>query len=127
MNELQMKKMLVIEDDILSQDVMRRIFKNDFEIDTCESSEEYYEKFSNNDYIIMVVDVSIKGSKHGLELIKEIKESTLNKNTPVICLTAHTQTAMRQTAIDSGACLFLTKPVSNTVLREIVAALLKKD
>ena len=39
--ENNMKKMLVVEDDILSQKIMRRIFKNDFEIDECESGKNF--------------------------------------------------------------------------------------
>ncbi len=119
--------MLVVEDDILSQKVMGRIFKSDFEMDFCESAEEFYEKYSNNNYDIIIMDIAIKGSKHGLDLIKEIKTLPLYTNTPIICLTAHVQTKMRKTAIESGADLFITKPVSNNVLKEVVASLIKLD
>jgi len=122
-----MKSMLVVEDDILSQDIMRRIFKSDFEMDFCESAEEFYEKYSNNNYDIIIMDVAINGSKHGLDLIKEIKALPLYTNTPIICLTAHVQTKMRKTAVESGADLFITKPVSNKALREAVASLIKID
>ena len=125
--ENNMKKMLVVEDDILSQKIMRRIFKNDFEIDECESAEEFHEKYSNKNYHIIIVDISLKGSKHGLDLIKEIKALSLYTNTPIICLTAHAQTKMRKTAVESGADLFITKPVSNKALREAVASLIKID
>ncbi|MEK6551999.1 MAG: response regulator [Bacteroidota bacterium] len=120
-----MKKMLVVEDDILSQKVMRRIFKNDFEIDMCESVEEYYEKYSNINYDIIIMDVAIRGSKDGLELIKEIKAVPSYTGTPILCLTAHAQIKMRQTAMESGTDLFITKPVATKVLREAVAFLLK--
>lgn len=33
---------------------MRRIFKNDFEMDMCESVEEYYEKYSDTNYDIII-------------------------------------------------------------------------
>ena len=121
-----MKKMLVVEDDILSQKVMRRIFKNDFEIDMCESVDEYYEKYSNTNYDIIIMDIAIRGSKDGLELIKEIKAAPSYTGTPILCLTAHAQIKMRQTAIESGSDLFITKPVSNKVLKEAVASLVKQ-
>lgn len=117
-----MKRILIVEDDVLSQKVMMRNFKGKFEIDFCESSEEYYEKYQNTDYDIIIMDVAIKGSKSGLELIKDIKAK---KEIPVLCLTAHAQTKMRRTAMESGSDLFLTKPVSNNVLREAVYSLLK--
>lgn len=120
-----MKKILVVEDDVLSQGVMRRSFRNDFEIDVCESAEEYYENYSKTNYDIIIMDISLKGVKNGFDLIKEIKASPSYNGTPILCLTAHAQTKMRQTAIESGTDLFITKPVATKVLREAVAFLLK--
>ncbi len=120
-----MKKMLVVEDDILSQKVMRRIFKSEFEIDFCESVEEYYEKYSKTNYGIIIMDISLRGARNGLELIKEIKASQSFTGTPILCLTAHAQIKMRQTAIESGSDLFITKPVSNKILKEAVASLMR--
>ena len=119
-----MKKMLVIEDDSLSQDLITRIFKNDFEIDTCESAEEFYEKYSNNNYNIIIMDISIKGNKHGLALIKEIKALPAFSHTPIICLTAHAQSNIRRNAIEAGTDLFFVKPIPNKVLKEAVTSLL---
>ena len=120
-----MKKMLIVEDDDLSIKVMRRIFQSDFEMNFCESAEEYYENYSNNNFDIIIMDISLKGAKNGLELIKEIKASPSFTGTPIICLTAHAQTKMRQTAIESGSDFFITKPVSNKIFKETVASLLK--
>jgi len=120
-----MKKMLIVEDDDLSIKVMRRIFQTDFEIDFCEFAEEYYEKYSNYNFDIIIMDISLKGTENGLELIKEIKASPSFTGNPILCLTAHAQTKMRQTAMESGSDLFITKPVSNKVLKEAVEHLLQ--
>ena len=122
---IRMKMMLIVEDDDLSVDVIRRIFRNYFEIFYCDSAEEYYEKYSNNNYDIIIMDISLKGTKNGLELIKEIKASPLFTGTPILCLTAHAQIKIRRTAIESGSDLFITKPVATKVLKESVAFLLK--
>ena len=121
-----MKKMLIIEDDDLTIDVMRRIFRNDFEIFYCESAEEFYEKYSNNNFDIIIMDVSLKGTKNGLELTKEIKKIPSFTRTPILCLTAHTQPEIRETATESGSDCFITKPVSNKVLKEAVASIICK-
>lgn len=120
-----MKKMLIVEDDDLSVKVMRRIFRADFEMFICDSVEEFYEKYSKNNFDIIIMDISLKGTKNGFDLIKEIKASPSFTGTPILCLTAHAQAKMRQTAIESGADLFITKPVSNKVLKETVEFLLK--
>lgn len=120
-----MRKMLIVEDDDLSQNLMRRVFLTDFDVSICDSSEEYYEKYSLSIFDIIIMDVSIKGTKNGLELTKEIKRDPLYSGTPIICLTAHTQTMMRQTAIESGTDYFIIKPISNKILKETVRSLLK--
>ena len=120
-----MKKMLIVEDDDISRNLLKRIFKNDFEIDVCESADAYYEKHSGTNFDIIIMDISLKGSRNGLELIKEIKGAKSYTGTPILCLTAHAQTKTRQTAIESGTDLFLTKPVQNSVLKEAVESLVK--
>jgi len=71
--------MLLVEDDDLSTKVMGRIFRNDFEIFNCDSANEFYEKHNNTNFDIIIMDVSLNGTKNGLELIKEIKELPLFK------------------------------------------------
>lgn len=120
-----MKKMLLLEDDNLSIKLMKRIFRDDFEIFSCISAEEYYEKYRGNDFDIIIMDISLKGSKNGLELIKEIKEDPSYNCAPVLCLTAHAQTKVRLTALESGSDLFITKPVNTKMLKEAVEFILK--
>ncbi len=106
---------------------MRTIFKAEFEIDVCESADEFYEKYNNSSYNIILMDISIRGDKHGLELTKEIKLLPLHAQTPIICLTAHAKKKTRKEAIESGSDLFITKPVSIQVLKEAVAFLVNKQ
>lgn len=119
-----MKKMLLVEDDDLSQGVMFRIFGNLFEIDVCESVEQYYEKFCNFYYDIIIMDISLKGKKDGFELTKEILSSPSYKGTPIICLTAHAHERTRRTAMEIGINLFLTKPIGNKELLEAVESVM---
>lgn len=119
--------MLLVEDDDLSIDVMRRIFQNDFEMDISESAEEYSAKYDETIYDIIIMDISIKGDKNGLELIKEIKASPRYTGTPIICLTAHAQNKVRRQALEAGADMFITKPVAQMALKEAIQSLLKRD
>lgn len=117
--------MLIAEDDDLSQNLMKRVFRTDLDVSICDSSKEYYEKYSHRIFDIIIMDVSIKGTKNGLELTKEIKSVPSYSGTPIICLTAHAQTTMRKTAIESGTDYFITKPITNKILKETVRLLLK--
>ena len=121
-----MKKMLLVEDDYLSQELMKRIFKNEYELDICESTEEYYSKYSKIGYSVIIMDNSLKGEKPGIDLIKEIRDFSFHKDVPIICLTAHALALTREKAITAGTDLFLTKPISNAKLAEAVDLLIKQ-
>ena len=120
-----MRKMLIFEDDLLTKKLLLRLFKNNYEILFCESAEEFYQDHSINNYDIIIMDISLRGSKNGLELTKEIKALPLFSKTPIICLTAHAFMKDRTLAIESGADLFFSKPTSNKVLLNAVAFLIE--
>ena len=119
-----MKKILIVDDDRLSVKVMHRIFRDDFEIYHCDSAKEYYEKYCNISFDTIIMDIAIQRTKNGFKLIKEIK-SARSDNTPVLCLTVHTQSKIRQATIESGSDYFLTKPVSTKELKDAVKSLLE--
>jgi len=75
-------------------------------------------KYRNNNFDIIIMYISLKGTKNALELVKEIKAVPSYTGTPMLYLTANAQTKMRQTAIESGTDLLIIKPVSNRVLKE---------
>jgi CheY-like chemotaxis protein len=119
--------MLVVEDDLLSQRVFQKLFKEEFQVDFCDSGDEYYKEFNGEKYDIIIMDISLKGNKSGLELIREIKDLPEKRDTPIICLTAHAFAKDRTNAIESGADMFLAKPVMNETLLDVVNKLTGKN
>jgi DNA-binding response OmpR family regulator len=119
----KLKKMLIVENDNLSIKFMRRTFRDGFEVSICDSAEEFYEKYSNNYFDLIIMDISLNGTKNGFELIREIRNIPMYYSTPIICLTAHAQNEVRQIAIESGSDLFIVKPVPNKMLKDAVEAL----
>ncbi len=65
---------------------------------------------------VILMDISLKGSKNGIQLIKELKRKETYKNIPVVCLSAHVFYQDKQNAINAGADMYLTKPVDNKLL-----------
>ncbi|MGO1118834.1 response regulator transcription factor [Rhodovibrionaceae bacterium A322] len=73
---------------------------------------------------VMVLDVMLP-RLNGFEILKQVRaHPTLNK-LPVIMLTAKGQAQDRQTALDIGASLFITKPFSNKEVVENVRRLIE--
>lgn len=119
--------MLIIEDDYLTQKVLYRLFHKDFDIETFESAEDFYEGTSGKGFDIIILDISIKGGISGLELTKNFRQSSTYQSTPILCFTAHAFLKDRKTAMDSGIDLFVTKPVPNNVLINSVKYLLSEN
>ena len=67
---------------------------------------------------VLVLDVMLPGID-GYEVLRQLRSDRRAAKTPVIMLTAKGQREDRETAIESGADLFITKPFANS---EIIAA-----
>ena len=73
------------------------------------------------------MDIAIKGMKDGLQITRELKDSSEYKHIPVLCLSAHVLEKDKKNAYDAGVDIFLPKPVSNDHLMNTILELLKKN
>lgn len=67
---------------------------------------------------VMILDVMLPGLD-GFEILRRLRADARALALPVLMLTAKGQREDRETALESGANLFITKPFSNT---EVIAA-----
>jgi CheY-like chemotaxis protein len=118
-------KLLIVEDEEENQKFLLFLLSKLFETDICPNDVGFYEKIKSKDYNIFLVDIALKGSKNGLELIKELRQNEKYKNIPVVCLTAHAFNKDKENAMAAGADIYLTKPLPNQVLIDSLFNLLK--
>lgn len=71
---------------------------------------------------VMILDVMLPGLD-GLEILRRLRADERGRDLPVLMLTAKGQREDRETALDSGADLFITKPFSNAEVIEAVKRL----
>lgn len=67
---------------------------------------------------LLILDVMLPGLD-GFEILRRLRTDPRGARMPVIVLTAKGQRQDRETAVEQGADMFITKPFSNT---ELVAA-----
>jgi DNA-binding response OmpR family regulator len=67
---------------------------------------------------VMILDVMLPGLD-GFEILRRLRADARAQALPVLMLTAKGQREDRETALESGANLFITKPFSNS---EVIAA-----
>lgn len=122
------KKLLIIEDDPANLKFLQMYLNRYFDVTICDSDTSFYEKIENEIYDLILMDISIRGEKNGLELTKELKRDPKFSSIPVVCYTAHALQIDRINAKNAGCDLFLNKPVNNAYLvRELKKFLEESD
>ncbi len=109
-------KLLVTEDDFENQKFLEMFLKRYFDVEICDSEQSFYDHLNKTKFDVILMDISLRGNKNGLELTSELRKMNGYENIPVICLSAHAFKKDRDNALNAGVDVFLTKPVENKVL-----------
>lgn len=101
-------KVLLIEDEPkMLRSLAKGLKENAIEVDAVPDGMSGKEMAMNNEYTVIVSDVIMPGMS-GIELIKELRFA--GNQTPILLLTALSQTDEKVTGFDAGADDYLTKP-----------------
>lgn len=126
MNEQNKPRILIAEDDFENQKFLQLLLKKEFDVETCDSEISFYQLLHKSKFDIIMVDISLKGLKNGLEITKELKSLPEYKHIPVVCLTAHAFREDKKNAFDAGVDIFLTKPIENNVLLNTLSEIIAR-
>ncbi|MFH1197273.1 MAG: response regulator [bacterium] len=125
-DEKKRPKLLVVEDDYENQKFLQIFLKRKFELELCDSSDTFYEKLNHSKFDIILMDISLRGKKDGLQLTKELRELPEYKELPIVGLSAHAFQRDKDNAYNAGVDVFLTKPVQNDVLMDTLVKTLEE-
>jgi CheY-like chemotaxis protein len=115
---------LIVDDDTITQNLVTYILHPKYDIHICGAEQDLYEVLKGNRIDLILMDLTIKGTKGGLGLLKEIKISPEFNKIPVICLSAQAQDTDRKKVMLAGADGYLSKPVDKKTLIDKILALL---
>ena len=116
-----LKKILIVEDDQISRDVMERQLRKYFHIDLAKDGKEAIELFSQNVYHLIITDINLGIGKNGIEVMKEIRNTEIGKTIPVIAITAYANFGDRESFLSAGFDNYLSKPYhADELLRCII-------
>ncbi|HOI29464.1 MAG TPA: response regulator [Melioribacteraceae bacterium] len=119
-------KLLITEDDFENQKFLELFLKRYFEVDVCDSSDTFYNFLKIKNYDVILMDISIRGKKNGLELTTELKNNPEYSSIPVVCYTAHAFNRDRVNAFNAGCDAYLSKPSDIRTLLNSLFDMLKK-
>ncbi len=124
--ELQNKVVLLVEDDKMNQVTIRRFIENNYSVIITPSSDEAMEIIKKEKVDIILMDITIKGSRNGLELTKELKVSKEFSHIPIIAVTAHAFESDRKNSLDAGCDSYISKPFTKDSLLNMIALYVHK-
>lgn len=124
-NIQRLPKLLLVEDDEISVDVMRLFMKDFVEIDSARTAKETMDKVQANQYDLILMDINLGKGPTGIDLIKQIRELPNYKETKVIAVTAFAMKGDKEEFLSSGFDFYLAKPFTKEELRATIKRFLR--
>jgi len=116
------KRVLVAEDEPnIVESLIFLLERAGFAVDVASDGRAALTAAIDNTPDVLVLDVMLP-EIDGYEVLRQLRADKRSQNLPVLMLTAKGQREDRETALKSGADVFMTKPFSNA---EIVATVVR--
>lgn len=111
-----MKRVLIVEDAHTVRLYYKKILKEKgFEVDEAVNGVEALEKVLQQPYDLLIVDINMP-KMDGYTFIKELRKNRELEQPPVVIITTEAHEDDKRKAFESGANLYLVKPVKPTDL-----------
>jgi CheY-like chemotaxis protein len=119
-NSKNLPSVLLIEDDAINASVIQKFIRKDYKVDMAYSSVKSIEMATENSYDIILLDINLGRGMNGIDVLKEIKKTVKNSNTPVIASTAYTMKGDKEKLLQAGFDDYISKPYTmNEILVKI--------
>ena len=120
------KKILIVEDSKEMRDYLRLLLSDVFEIFEAENGQQGLAMALEELPALIITDLLMPGM-NGLQFCREIKSATVTSHIPVIILTSQWEATMQASGYEAGAEAYLTKPVKQEVLLQVLLNFLQKQ
>ncbi len=116
--DAQRSRVLVVDDEPLLRRSLRRVLeKRGFDVQCAENGKQADELFAESDFDVVLSDIAMP-DWDGIRLLQRLHE--LDPDIPVILITGKPAVSTAVQALEFGAFHYLTKPVKETRLEEVV-------
>ncbi|AWB67422.1 diguanylate cyclase [Saccharobesus litoralis] len=122
LNKLQ--KVLVIEDTQDTAELVKRMLRQNFEVEIAVDGEAGIARFHQEEYDIVLLDIMMPGMT-GEQVIEVLLE--INPNQVVIIMTAHGTVDLAEMMLEKGATDFIQKPFKAEQLRKVCDIASKRE
>ena len=120
-------KILVVEDDLITQEILS-LYLMDYEyIEVAASGEEAIAKCMSVVFDIVLMDIRLKNGIDGVKTFKRIKEIDSYKDIPVLAITAYAMRGDKEYFLQEGFNGYLAKPFVKDTFIEFIKQFLPSN
>lgn len=118
-------KVMIVDDNLMNVELLEEILsKLNLQISTYLKPQEACQAMSHEKFDLFLLDIMMPDMS-GFELAKKIKETPHNKNTPMIFISALSDSHNKIKGYDLGSCAYIEKPFDVNVIRSQIFNILK--
>jgi len=122
-----MFEVLLVEDDPAIREMLQTfLLSKNYKVKVAESGGVSFEILADKNPDLILLDWMLPDSS-GPEIIKKIRNNKIQKDIPILMLTARAEEADKIKGLDSGADDYMTKPVSLKELDARIKALIRRS
>jgi diguanylate cyclase (GGDEF)-like protein len=114
--ECETQRILIVDDTKLSNQIMKDILGNDYDILVSTSGEEALVIAASESIDLILLDVEMPGMD-GYEVCRKLKENPYTKNIPVIFVSAANDVQHETKGLEIGAIDYIIKPSNPAIIK----------
>lgn len=119
-------KLLIVDDDKVTIAVVRLFLKDTCIIQEAYDAETAIKLVKETNYDLILLDIKLGRGKNGLEVLKEIREISGYKDTPIAALTAYAMVGDKEKLLAAGFTYYISKPFSKGNLLKLLESVTGK-
>lgn len=121
MEKIAMKKILIIEDDLISRLAFSITLENYFSVDSASDPDKIIALFRQNSYDFVLMDINLGTDQlDGIQLMKILRQQFPGKTSTFIALTAYAMSGDEERFLENGFDHYLSKPVDFPLLKDFL-------
>lgn len=104
------KKILFVDDDLISRELVKIFLTNHYEVDTVYDSMDAMKLINSFEYSLVLLDINLGGFESGIDILRLIHKKENYRNIPVIAVTAYAMENDEKRFLAEGFNDYLAKP-----------------
>lgn len=116
-------KVLIVEDEVDAQEVMKTLLEQySMVVIAASTAEEALDSIKKETPTVAIIDLALPGMD-GWQLLETIKANPISAGIPAIAMTAYHSTTVAQEAITAGFTAYFPKPINaRTFVKDLISS-----